>query len=208
MNHEASETTEAGIAGPLEIASLPLVVNGLGTQTKREQRQISFSMNKRTRTVIYLRTCYAASVLLAGLGAFVSTNVEAQAASEPHTAAAVIAVDQQWSKAEDTGDAKYLNALLLPEYRSISSDGSTHDKATIIADAIRSARTPEGTAKTEQWLAAHPNVPVVQIHGDLAVLTFILQRGLDPRPVMSCDIFLYRGGHWRALYSQHTEAGK
>lgn len=125
-------------------------------------------MDNRTRIVIYLRASFTASILLAGVGAFVSTNVEALATSEPHTAAAVIAVDQEWSKAEDTGDAKYLNALLLPEYRSISSDGSTHDKATIIADAIRSARTPEGTAKTEKWLMAHPNVPVVQIHGDLA----------------------------------------
>ena len=165
-------------------------------------------MDKRTRTIIYLRASFAGSILLATVGVFVSTNVEALATSEPHTAAAVIAVDQEWSKAEDTGDAKYLNALLLPEYRSISSDGSTHDKARIVADAIKSARTPEGTAKTEKWLAAHPNVPVVEIHGDLAILTFILQKGGDPKPVMSCDIFLYREGHWRALYSQHTEAGK
>ena len=165
-------------------------------------------MEKRTRTITYLRACFASFILLAGVGMLVSTNVEAQATSEPHTAAAVIAIDHEWSKAEDTGDAKYLNALLLPEYRSISSDGSTHDKATIIADAIRSARTAEGAAKTEKWLAAHPSVPVVEIHGDVAILTFILQRGLDPKPVMSCDIFLYRGGHWRAVYSQHTEAGK
>jgi len=158
-------------------------------------------MDKQARTITYWGTSYAASILLAAVGMFASTNAAAQATFEPHTAAAVIAVDEAWSKAEDTGDAKYLYALLLPEYRSISSDGSMHDKATIIADAIRSART-------EEWLAAHPSVPVVEIHGDVAILTFILQRRLDPKPVMSCDIFLYRGGHWRALYSQHTEAGK
>lgn len=165
-------------------------------------------MDKQARTITYWGTSYAASILLAAVGMFASTNAAAQATSEPHTASAVIAVDEAWSKAEDTGDAKYLDALLLPEYRSISSDGSTHDKAAIIADAIRSARTAEGAAKTEKWLAAHPSVPVVEIHGDVAILTFILQRRLDPKPVMSCDIFLYRGGRWRALYSQHTEAGK
>lgn len=61
---------------------------------------------------------------------------------------------------------------------------------------------------TEPAASAHPSMPVVQMNGDVAILTFILQRGLDPEPVMSCDIFVYRGGRWRALYSQHSEAGK
>jgi hypothetical protein len=120
----------------------------------------------------------------------------------------VIAADQRWSTAEEAGDLKYLNALLLPEYRSISSNGSTHDRAAIIANAAKSANAEEKTAKADEWRAAHPNLPSVQINGDVAILTAVLQKGTDPKPVMSCDIFLYREGHWRALYSQHTEAGK
>jgi hypothetical protein len=46
------------------------------------------------------------------------------------------------------------------------------------------------------------------MNGDVAILTFVLDKGAAPKPVMSCDIFVYRDGHWRALYSQHTEAGK
>ena len=38
----------------------------------------------------------------------------------PHTAAAVIAADKGWTIAEEKGDVAYVEALLLPEYRSIS----------------------------------------------------------------------------------------
>ena len=51
-------------------------------------------MNKRVLTVINLRTASAASVLFATLGIVVSTGAVAQAGSEPHTAAAVIADDE------------------------------------------------------------------------------------------------------------------
>lgn len=165
-------------------------------------------MNKRTLTIINLGASSAASILLAAAGMFVSTEAMSQTAPEAHTAAAVIAVDEQWSNAEDTGDANYLSALLLPEYRSISSDGSTHDRATIVAHALKSANRADSAAKAENWRAGHPYLPVVEINGDVAIVTFVLQRGVDPKPVMSCDVFVYREGHWRALYSQHTEAGK
>ena len=165
-------------------------------------------MNKRTLTIINLGASSAASILLAVAGMFVSTEVMSQTAPEAHTAAAVIAIDEQWSNAEDTGGANYVSALLLPEYRSINSDGSTHDRATIIAHALKNANTADRAAKAEKWRAAHPYLPVVEINGDVAIVTFVLQRGVDPKPVMSCDVFVYREGHWRALYSQHTEAGK
>jgi len=163
-----------------------------------------------TRHVILPRfgTGSFVTILFAAVGIPVSTSARAEQASEPHTAAAVIAADQRWSTAEETGDTKYLNDLLLPEYRSISSDGSTHDRAVIIAHAVKSANTEEETAKADKWRTAHPNLPSVKIDGDVAILTALLQKGTDPKPVMSCDIFLYRDGHWRAIYSQHTEAGK
>jgi len=48
----------------------------------------------------------------------------------------------------------------------------------------------------------------VKITGDTAILTFALDKTATPKPVMSCDVFVYRDGRWRALYSQHTEAEK
>lgn len=128
---------------------------------------------------------------------------------EPHTEAAVVADDEGWSKAEETGDTAYVDQLLLPEYRSISADGSIHPKAAILAHTKKSS--PESTARNAEWKAGHPEKTTVAINGDTAVVTFLLDRARDAsdgsKPVMSCDIFVYRDGHWRALYSQHTSAG-
>jgi hypothetical protein len=134
----------------------------------------------------------------------VSARAQQPTTPEPRTSAAVIADDDGWGQAEETGDTAYVDRLLLPEYRSISVDGSTHDKAAILASTRKSS--PERTAKIQQWKATHPETPSVVISGDTAVLTFALDRG-SPKPIMSCDIFVYRDGHWRAIYSQHTAAG-
>jgi hypothetical protein len=147
-------------------------------------------------------------VLSAGMGPALTAGARAQALAEPHTATAVIADDEGWSKAEEAGDTKYVDALLLPEYRSISSDGSTHGKAAILAHTAKGGNNGEGTAKAEQWRAAHPHRASVEMNGDVAILTFALDKGVDLNQVMSCDIFVYRDGRWRALYSQHTEAEK
>jgi hypothetical protein len=129
-------------------------------------------------------------------------------AVEPHTEAAVIAADDGWGKAEDAGDFAFVDALLLPEYRSISSDGSVHDKAMILASVKKHAGKPGNAASSAQWAAAHPSRTSTVITGDTAILTFTLNRPGSPSAVLSSDIFVYREGHWRALYSQHSEAGK
>jgi Domain of unknown function (DUF4440) len=135
-------------------------------------------------------------------------RAEGSNAVEPHTEAAVIADDKGWDKAEESGDTAFIDALLLPEYRSIGSDGSTHDKAAILASARKNVESHERAVFAEKWRAAHPHVMEVKITGDTAILTFALDKTATPKPVMSCDVFVYRDGRWRALYSQHTEAEK
>jgi hypothetical protein len=127
---------------------------------------------------------------------------------EPHTEAAVITADDNWGKAEETGNFAFVEGLLLPEYRSISSDGSVHDKAAILASMKRRAGTPGSSASVEQWKAAHPSRTSTVITGDTAILTFTLNRPGSPAAVLSSDIFVYREGRWRALYSQHSQAEK
>lgn len=145
-------------------------------------------------------------LLLTALGACPPhSSAQADAATEPHTEAAVIAVDNGWETAEETGDVSYIDRLLLPEYRSINVDGSIHDKQAIMASASKSS--PERVAKIRAWDAAHPQKTSVVIVGDTAVLTFALDRPGGTLPIMSCDVFVYRDGRWRALYSQHTAAG-
>jgi hypothetical protein len=142
------------------------------------------------------------------VNASISRVTDAQETKEPHTEAAVIAEDKGWDKAEDQGDAAFIDQLLMPEYRSISSDGSVHDKAAIIASARKNVSSPEKKADTEMWRVAHPSLTSVAITGDTAILSFTLNRPGSPVRIMSSDIFVYRDGRWRALYSQHSEAGK
>ena len=68
------------------------------------------------------------------------TALASFARPEPKTAAAVIADDDGWSRAEETGDVSYINHLLLPAYRSVNADGSVHDKAAILAGAKKKHR--------------------------------------------------------------------
>jgi uncharacterized protein DUF4440 len=127
---------------------------------------------------------------------------------EPKTAAAVIAADNGWEKAEETGDVAYVDNLLLPDYRSVSADGSVHDKAAILANTKRNVGSPEHAAKVAQWEAAHPMETAVLIQGDTAIVTFHLKPSGPGESIMSSDIFVYRDGQWHAIYSQHTDAGK
>jgi hypothetical protein len=156
------------------------------------------------RTIV--RSSVISGLLLAGAFHAIS-RAQASTAVEPHTKDAVITADRAWDDAESSGNADFINALLLPEYRSVSSDGSVHDKAAILASAQKNIGHPERAAAANKWRAAHPSITSVQISRDMAVVTFSLDRG-DSKPVMSCDIFVYREGHWHAIYSQHTEVSK
>jgi len=151
---------------------------------------------------------FAVALLLMNVVSTNASQAQVSQSSEPHTQAAIVAANEGWNRAESSGDVAFLDALLLPEYRSISSDGSTHDKAAILASARKNSNSAERAAASAKWLAAHPHVSSVQITGDTAIRTSTLDAPDATKRVMSCDIYVYREGHWRALYSQHTEAGK
>jgi hypothetical protein len=127
---------------------------------------------------------------------------------QPKTAAAVIAADEGWDKAENTGDVAYVDNLLLPDYRSVSADGSVHNKADILANAKSNIGSPDHAAKVAKWQAAHPMETAAVIQGDTAIVTFHLKPLAPEKGIMSSDIFVYRDGEWHAIYSQHTNAGK
>jgi hypothetical protein len=132
----------------------------------------------------------------------------ASAKDQPKTEAAVIAADDGWEKAEEKGDVAYVDNLLLPDYRSVSADGSVHDKAAILANTKKNIGSTEHATKVAQWLAAHPMETVALIQGDTAIVTFHLKPSGPGKGIMSSDIFVYRDGQWHAIYSQHTDAGK
>jgi len=124
---------------------------------------------------------------------------------EARTASAVHAADDAWETAEEQGNAPFVDWLLAPDYRSIGSGGKATDKAAIVAHARAFDKLPERAAKVAAWKAAHPSRAVVTLFGDTAVLNWISTKAGEEQRIYSCDIFVYRGGHWHAIYSQHAD---
>lgn len=135
----------------------------------------------------------------------VAADANAQASENAKTAAAVIAVDDHWLQAEVSGDTAWLDAMLLPEYRSISSDGKPADKQKILAGAARNRGSDKMRKQVDAWLKTHPTKTSVVMQGDVAILSFS-----DPKTghVMSSEVFVYRDGGWHAIYSQHSKTAE
>jgi hypothetical protein len=121
-----------------------------------------------------------------------------------YTKEAVIAVDQHWLEAEVSGDVAWIDRMLLPEYRSVSADGTAHPKSAILASARKNGQSDEMRRKVEAWQKAHPSKKSVVLRDNVAILSFY-DPALGPQNgVNSSDIFLYIDGSWHALYSQHS----
>lgn len=124
-----------------------------------------------------------------------------------HTAAAVMAVDQHWLTAEETGDAAWLDGMLLPAYRSVGVGGTFATKAVIVAHAKKNRGSQAMKRQVDAWQQTHPVQQQVTMQGDTAILSFISTAPGTKGKLYSSDIFVYVGGRWRALLSQHTELG-
>ena len=129
--------------------------------------------------------------------------------AQPRTASAVIAADKAWSAAEERGDGAYVAWLLEPGYVSVGRDGKVHTRESIVAGAnARKAQDAAANATRDaEWRVAHPYRTEVKLFGDTAIATFFSTKPDSGEPINSSDIFVYRAGHWHAIYSQHSDAG-
>lgn len=161
-------------------------------------------MNHRNATI---RSCIGiglglmAAVAVASSSPVTAADVKADEAAR--TAAAVIAVDEHWLQAEEHGDTAWLDSMLSQEYRSISADGKILDKPTLLAHAAKNRTSDKMSKFVQAWQKTHPTRKSVVMRGEVTILSFS-----DPRSgrVRSSDIFVYEGGAWHALYSQHSKA--
>lgn len=152
----------------------------------------------------FLATCLGFA--LPALAVIDPASAAANAAVGPNetakTAAAVMAVDQHWLEAEVGGDTAWLDAMLMPDYRTVGADGKVGDKAAILRSATKNRGSDKMRKEVDAWQKAHPTRQSVVLHGDAAILTFS-----DPKTghILSSDTFIYRDGGWHALYSQHSK---
>lgn len=142
------------------------------------------------------------AVFVVAAAAPIAANAAPKADETARTSAAVIAVDQHWLEAEVGGDAAWLDAMLMPDYRTVGADGKVGDKAAILRSATKNRGSDKMRKEVEAWRKAHPTRQSVVLHGDVAILTFS-----DPKTghIRSSDTFIYRDGGWHALYSQHAK---
>jgi hypothetical protein len=159
------------------------------------------------------RTLFVATLAAAAFVAVVAhphaIDAHAQDASADETQrseAGVMAVDNHWSIAELSGDADWLDQMLLPEYRSVGNTGAAHTKAEIVSGAAKRKGTDPAKARMEfaTYQKEHPFGSTVELHGDTAVITFYDATLGPDKGIKSSDVFVYIDGHWHAMYSQHT----
>jgi hypothetical protein len=156
--------------------------------------------------IVVALSCAAIVFQLHTMKVHAQDTMAANADETQHSEAGVMAVDHHWSIAEMTGDTDWLNQMLLPEYRSISNDGSSHPKDAIVAGAAKRKGTDLAKAQLEYatYGKEHPYGTAVVIHDNTAVVSFY-DPALGPQKgVKSSDIFVYLDGRWHAIYSQHT----
>ena len=116
--------------------------------------------------------------------------------AEDADTAAGRAAENRWSEAFVSGDARALEALLAPDYVSVSATGTDRSKAEVIALAVKYAAAHPG-----QHADPMPASSTIQVRGDAAVVRH--HGGAD----VSVDVFYRDGAGWRAWYSQHTALG-
>jgi hypothetical protein len=142
-------------------------------------------------------------------GAWTTDRVlAADAVVEPHTEAAVLAADDDWLAAELRGDPKALDARLMPTYRDVSPEGRTRTKQDLLASAAKhpnkvTTAPPQAGA---DYRAQHPSVEHVLMEGDTAILQFESPKPGEQGIVRSIDVFVYKDGRWRGLYSASSGA--
>lgn len=144
-------------------------------------------------------------ILAVALAASAATTTIPQAHVDEtaKTAAAVVAVDDHWSRAELSGDTAWLDRMLLPDYRTVGADGRVGTKAMLLKSAAKHRGSDKMRKEVEAWQKTHPTKTSVVLIGDTALLTFS-----NPKTghVLSSDLFMYKNGGWHALYSQHAKA--
>jgi hypothetical protein len=146
-------------------------------------------------------------IAISGIALLLSSQaVASQSKNEPQTAEAVMSADDGWMDAEIRGDGKYLSNLLLDGYVSIGSTGKITTKEQIISSAVKRGKSEQFAKDVSNWKSAHPSKASVAIFGDTAILTWNSNDPNSKTPVHSSDVFVYRNGHWLAIYSQHTSS--
>jgi hypothetical protein len=111
--------------------------------------------------------------------------------------------DGAWGRASLGSRGDELAWFLLPQYRSIASDGTVKNRDAVLARAASSHRAAAPSARAPVR-PIHAHRAEVTIVGDTAVIRWVSEAPARTPKVSSADILVYIHGRWHAIYSQHA----
>jgi hypothetical protein len=120
---------------------------------------------------------------------------------QPMTRAGALATEYEWVRAIEARNAAALSCILAPEFADTNWRGEMVPRSTILA---RLPSKPRSRLRLSD-LSVVRDGPIAIVRG---VNT---QSGSDGRisgAVRFTDVFVYRGGKWRAISAQETLIGK
>jgi hypothetical protein len=121
--------------------------------------------------------------------------------THPATSSGVLATEQQWVRALENGDPEALSCILAPEFVDTDWRGEV---------VRRDAALARGHARARSTLKLG-GVSVLHL-GRFAIVrgtnTQVGPDGAASASVRFTDVFVYRGGSWRAISAQETLIAK
>ena len=112
-------------------------------------------------------------------------------------AASLQRVEDDWNEAFMRGNTDYLECLLVPDYTTVTPRG-TRDRAW----ELEHARQNQGSSAP----IPHVSGTVFQIDGTTGIARLYKAASADGKHPATylADVFTFKDGAWRAVYSQHT----
>lgn len=144
-----------------------------------------------------------AAIFLLAFASAVSVPVRA-ADTASHSADAILKIEHDWIVASQCGDSAYVDRLLADDYQDLSYD-SPKAKAEVSGKSTGATGTSRPKTDCMQHLPHQEDVHV-ELHGDTAIAsgTGVLP-ATQTRPERRfhfLDVYLFSGGHWRAVFSE------
>jgi hypothetical protein len=112
-------------------------------------------------------------------------------------AASLDRVEDAWNEAFNRGNTEYLECLLVPDFVTVTPHGK-RDRAW----ELEHARQNRGSTAA----IPHFSGTVFQIEGSTGIAKLYKPASADGQhpATQLADVFTFRDGAWRAVYSQHT----
>ena len=141
-------------------------------------------------------------ILMVGAAVLMLAGAAGAASAAEDVTKTLTDLEAKWSAASLTQDAKFVDAILAPEWVGRNWSGKQANKAKALAEMKDPTSKVTAIKNHDVVVRVFGNVAVVQGYDDETSL----DKGKDSSGTYSwTDVFQNRGGHWMAVASQTTK---